>query len=652
MRRGIGFLFVLFAAFGARAHDPSELSKLDIDDLMNAEVTSVARRGQKLSDTPAAVFVITQDDIARSGATTIAEALRIVPGLDVASVDGNVWAISARGFNGRWANKLLVMVDGRSVYSPLFSGVNCDVEDTLLEDIDRIEVIRGPGGTLWGANAVDGIINIITKNSVATQGTLVTAALGTTERSQGSLRYGGSRGDQFHYRIFAKSFDREENDFESGHQANDGWTGLRAGLRADWAASPRDNVMLQGGIYRGTVEETVGLFSQSDPLYGPRQLTNTPRGGHVQLRWIQTQSNRSETSLQIYGDHTERSGDSLGETRRSLDVDFQHQLSAGSRNELVWGIGYRHYHAKEASRLGMLQLPSRLTTDLLSAFVQDEVRLPHNVRVTFGSKVQYDREYGAQFQPTLRLLWRREHQTFWGAVTHAVRTPSWVERDSVIGLAAYPGADGEPVEVVLSGSHDVRTEIDKTFELGYRLQLRDQLSLDITAFYEQLSHIINQEEAGSPYRDSAGRLIVPLQFMNADAGTGRGVEISATKHFSDRWDVSAGYSWLYLADRYHHGEDAELFQDSPEHQVQLRSFVTLTPHLELDTSAYFVDRLKVQGTPRYIRVDARLAWHPSTAWELSIVGQNLFDDKHREFISGNSTTPINRSVYGKVTWRF
>jgi iron complex outermembrane receptor protein len=396
----------------------------------------------------------------------------------------------------------------------------------------------------------------------------------------------------------------------------------------------------------------VDLFSPGDPLHGPRVMTDAPRGSNVRMRWTATQSNRSETALQIYGDRTDRIGDSLHEEGRSFDVDFQHQLS-GTRNEIVWGAGYRHYAAKESSPLGTLQLPPRLSTDLFSAFVQDEVRLPHNVRVTFGSKVQYDREYGAQFQPTLRALWRpSDHQTLWAAATHAVRTPAWIERESVIHLTASADDAGQPVEVIASGSPDVRTEQEKTYELGYRWQLHDRLSVDVATFYEQLSHIINKEEAGSPYRDAAGRLIVPLQFMNADAGTGRGVELAITRHFAERWDVSASYSWLHLADRYRHAEDAQLFQSAPEHQLQLRSFVTLTPHVELDTSAYFIDRVKAHAIPRYVRVDARLAWHPTTSWELSVVGQNLLDDSHREFVNGTTSTPIDRSVYGKVTWRF
>jgi len=653
----VALLAILCTAIDGFAQSPQgDLSKLSVDDLMDVEVTSVARRGQKLSDTPAAVFVITQDDIQRSGATTIPEVLRMVPGVDVASVDGNIWAISARGFNGRWSNKLLVMIDGRTVYSPVFSGVYWDIQDTMLEDIDRIEVIRGPGGTLWGANAVNGIINIITKNSVETQGVTATAGGGSTERAFASLRYGGSSGDNFHFRVFGKTYDRQENNLSSSLVGRDAWQGQRAGFRADWVASPRDNVSVQGEMYRGTTDEALALFSSADPLHGPWLVTNKPRGGDVVVKWTQTQSTRSETSLQVYGDYAARLSPALREQRRAFDVDFQHQLSVGKGNELVWGLGYRRNTVDAVSPLGAIDFqPSKQSSDLFSAFVQDEVRLPHNMKVTIGSKVQYDRDSGAQFQPTLRGIWHRnDHEALWGALTHAVRTPALIERNASINVSAFPGQDGLPVEVVIYGNHDLQSETEDTAELGYRWQWSDRFSLDATTFYERLNDIINSESDGAPRFDPAGHVVIPLRWKNNDAGDGRGLELSATARLTDRWDLSAGYSWLRLHNRHTGDDDIALFNNSPRNQVQLRSLFAVTPRLELDLSAYYVDRLIASDIPAYLRIDARLAWHPTAALELSVVGQNLFDDKHLEFTGNDHATavPINRSIYGKVTWHF
>ncbi len=315
------FLWSFAAGLSAQTPDKA-LSGLSMDDLMNVEVTSVARHGERLSDTAAAVFVITRDDIARSGATTIPDVLRIVPGLEVASVDGTIWAISARGFNGRWANEMLVMIDGRSVYNPGFSGVYWNVQDTLLEDIDRIEVIRGPGGTLWGVNAVNGVINIITRNAIETPGTMVSVGAGTTERGFASARYGGAVGNDIHFRMFAKTFDREPNQLESGGSAKDAWRGLRAGFRGDWIASPKDNLVLEGDVYRGSAQETIGLVPLSDPLRAPFSASINDRDGNAILRWTQTQSKRSETTLQAYFDYADHPSPAIppGPASRSSGV--------------------------------------------------------------------------------------------------------------------------------------------------------------------------------------------------------------------------------------------------------------------------------------------------------------------------------------------
>lgn len=646
---------LLLAVAGQAVAQEKGLANLSVDDLMNVEVTSLARRGQKLSDVAAAVFVISREDIERSGATTIAEALRLAPGLDVASVDGNIWAVSARGFNGRWANRLLVMIDGRSVYLPMNSGVYWSLQDTMLEDIDRIEVIRGPGGTLWGANAVNGIINIITRNTLETQGSLATAGGGTIERRFAAQRYGGSAGDNFHFRVFAKAFDRE------GHQGNgpsgekDGWQGGRAGFRADWIASHRDNVTAQAEAYRQTSDEVINFVPASDPLRAPTLASIHDSGGDALVRWTQTQSARSETVLQAYYDFALHPWPSIEERRRVFDLDFQHQLVAGSRNTMVWGLGYRYTkESVQASPDIFAFEPGLLHTSLASAFVQDEMRLPHDVRLTFGTKVQHDRFSGVQFQPTIRALWRaNERHVFWVAATSAIRTPSWIELGAKANVGGFPGPDGEPVLITLAGDRAVRPERVQTYEVGYRWLTAARTSLDIATFYAKSRGIIDTE-VGAMTRDAAGRLVLPMSFDNAVKAESVGVEVFATSQLTERLNLSGGYTWLHVAESEIDGDDQiRSGTEAPQHQLQLRSSFDISPAWELDTSAYYVGRLRLQGVPSYIRTDVRLAWHLSSAWQVSLVGQNLFDKRHQEFIGGDAitATPINRSIYAKVTWR-
>jgi iron complex outermembrane recepter protein len=648
-------IIVLSLAGGLSAQtSDKQLSGLSMDDLMNAEVTSVTRHGEKLSDTAAAVFVISREDIERSGATTIPDVLRIVPGLEVASVDGTISAISARGFNGRWANKMLVMIDGRTVYNPGFSGVLWNVQDTLLEDIDRIEVIRGPGGTLWGANAVNGVINIITRNAIETPGTMVSAGTGTTERAFASARYGGAIGNDVHFRMFAKSFDRGANQLESGGHVQDAWRAQRVGFRADWIASSKDNLVLEGDAYHGSAQETIGLVPASDPLHGPFAATIDDRGGDAILRWTQTQSTRSETTLQAYFDYADHPSPEILERRHTFDVDFQHQISAGTRQSFVWGLGYRRDEAHTTSPLEIVTFSSPdIHNDLFSGFVQDEIRLPHDIRLTLGSKLQHDEFSGFQAQPTIRALWRpSDHQAVWAAVTDAARTPSWTELFGTVNAQGFVGPGGQPGLVVVQGNRSLRPERELSYETGYRWLGAGGASIDVATFYSTFKGIVDNG-TNALYQDAAGHLILPMPFENAVFGHSVGAEIFASDRITDRIDLRAGYTWLYLVD--HDLEDDPNpigVDDTPSHQFQFRAHFNVSPTFNVDSSANYVSRLKTIDVPSYVRFDLHLAWHPSAAWELSLVGQNLFDDKHREFTgySEPAAGPINRSIYGKITW--
>jgi iron complex outermembrane receptor protein len=618
-----------------------ELGKLSIDDLMNVEVTSVARRGERLSDTPAAVFIISREDIERSGATTIPEVLRIVPGLDVASLDGNIWAVSARGDNSRWADKLLVMIDGRVVYSPLFSGVYWDLQDTVLEDIDRIEVIRGPGGTLWGANAVNGIINIITRSALVTQGALASVSGGgPAGQVISSLRYGGGAGDNFHFRVFGKAFDRDPSGLGSGARAPDGWQGRRAGFRADWTASHRDNISFQAESYHGRNEER---FDGTAVTMDAQVPTNA---GDALLKWTQSQSQRSETSLQIYSSFDSRHTPELSVRDRAFDLDFQHELALGQRHHLVWGLEYRRSSASTDSPSRAVLLDQRDTHSTVhSAFFQDEARLPHDIRLIFGTKIQHEPVNGLQFQPSLRALWRPdERQTLWAAATSAIRTPSWAELASTVTIS-----DDAAGRVVYFGNPHLASERVESYEAGYRWLAHETMSLDVATFYERM-HNLSGVALGTPYFGTDGKLVIPMNSNNDLYGDGAGVEVLAKLHPGPRADLTAGYTYFYLRQR---GQDLSGLNDYPAHQLQLRSAFPLTPRIELDGAAYYVRHLASGTVPGYIRFDARLAWHASPTWDISIAGQNLFDNNHREFIGTEAVTsfPVNRSIYGKVTWR-
>ena len=633
------------------AQENRDLTSLSVDDLMNVEVTSVSKKAQKVSDTAAAVFVITQDDIRRSGATSIPEILRIVPGLDVARVNGNTWAITARGFNGQYANKLLVMIDGRSVYSPLFSGVFWDVQDTLLEDVDRIEVIRGPGGTLWGANAVNGIINIITKHAIDTQGALVSVG-GGAEGSVAAGRFGGSIGPNGYYRAYGKSFDRPAS-VGAPNKTLDAWDLGRAGFRADWASPRGDNFTVQGDIYQGA-QTTMGLFVNPADPFADRASLNHVAGRDLQFRWTAVQSSRSDTTLQAFYDYTARSQPSTVLSRNTLDIDFQHHLKLGGRNDTVWGVGYRNSQDR-AGGPGLELIRDSNVASIASAFVQDEIEVARRFRVTIGTKLQYDSVTQLQLQPTLRLLFKASNrQTIWAAATSAVRTPSQIDLYGSTNVGAFPFRPEFAGLVVVTGDPELKPERVESYEAGYRWQASPNIAFDATAFHNRMRDLVGLETK-LPFLDSSQRMIIPLQVQNGVNGQANGAEFFLTDAVAPNWSVALGYS-LYQMSLI---DDAGLLAiaestkvSTPRHQLQLRSFIQLPRQFELYSSAYYVGRIG-SDVPSYLRLDAQLSWRPSKRWDLSIAGQNLLNGSHTEFVPiSGAATPVQRAVNGRVTWRF
>jgi len=638
-----------------------DLGSLSIEDLINVKVTSVAKKEQTLLESPAAIFVITQEDIRRSGMTSVPELLRMVPGINVAQVDGNVWAISARGFNSQFANKLLVLIDGRSVYSPLFSGVYWEVQDLLLEDIDRIEVIRGPGAAVWGANAVNGVINILTKHAAETKGGLVTAGASTAEQRFVGFRYGGKSRQLGDFRLFSKYNQREGMAYPSGARSPDGLEVWRGGFRVDTPASARDTLTWQGDVYRGTLGQHV-VLPAVDPLTYSTDETVDIAGGNLLARWTRTYSPRSDFSLQGYIDTTRRSELFAGQRITTFDLQFQQRYSLGPRQDVVWGLGYRRMEDRLRSSNIVTFNPENRGTNLFSGFVEDEILIvPQHFRLTVGSKFEHDDYTGAQAEPTIRISYSAStHHQAWASVSRAVRTPSRAEWDVRGNLASMLDPHGTPVLVGLLGSHLLGGEKLWAYEAGYRWQFSSRLSLDVATFlnhYKDLN-IIFVGQPAVELSPPPPHVFVPALSATRGQATAGGTEAALTFRPANFWQLATSYSWLEVKKSpplTSYGSADEFSPiDDPRHQFNLRSTVYLPQNFSVDANTYYVSRLQQQQTPPYVRFDIRLAWNPTERVQFSVGGQNLLEDRHSEFRSLYVATPTEarRSAYFRVTWAF
>ena len=611
---------------------PGPLKKLTVEELLDVDVTSVSKRPEKLSQTASAIQVVTQEDIRRSGATSLPEALRLASNLQVAQVDSRQWAITARGFNSTSANKLQVLIDGRTVYTPLYSGVFWDVQDTLLEDINRIEVISGPGATLWGANAVNGVINITTKSAKDTPGFLLLGGGGTELRAFGGFRYGGELTTNLHYRVYGKYFDRDSTVLPDGRDAGDDWRMGQGGFRADWEASDANLLTLQGDVYGGRIAQ-------------PGYQDISVDGNNVIARWSHTISADSDFKLQLYYDRTHRNIPGIfAEDLDTYDVDFQHRFPLGKRHDIVWGLGYRLMDDDVVNTPTLAFLPAKVTRQIFSGFVQDEITLVKDrLHFTLGTKLEHNEYTGIEFQPSGRLAWTlAEHQTLWAAVSRAVRTPSRVDVEFF--------APGAPPFTFLQGGANFVSEELLAYELGYRIQPHPRLSLSIATFYNDYDNIRSEELVNPP-------AAYPFRLGNGQSAQSYGAEFTADYRVTDWWRFRAGYTGL----RTHFSSkpgSTDMSRGSveaadPNHQVHLRSSFDLPGHFHLDPSLRYVSGIRNQNVPAYWEMDVRIAWQPAPNLELSIAGQNLLHDHHPEFVgSGAFLQEIQRGVYGKVAWRF
>jgi iron complex outermembrane receptor protein len=641
-------LQLLTASGTARAEEPA-LADLSLEDLMEIEVTSPSKRAERLGETSAAVYVISNEDIRRSGLNSIPELLRLVPGLHVAQIDASRWAITSRGFNSQFANKLLVLIDGRTVYTHLFSGVFWDVQDVLLEDIDRIEVIRGPGGTLWGANAVNGVINIITKSAKDTHGALAAGGGGTLTGPFGHGRYGTSLGDNVHVRGYVKYFDRNAMETDDGGEANDQWHMTRGGFRTDWDASEKDLVTVQGDYYGGEAGAT--LLNSVDN-------EEDMSGGNILGRWRHTFSKESDLSVQLYYDRTERDVQYLiEEDRNTFDVEIEHRRRLFSIHDVVVGFGYRLLNDNITNR-AITFTPDSRTDNLVSGFIQDQIPLfDDRVQLTIGSKFESNSYTGFEYQPSIRGLWKvHPRHRLWAAVSRAVRTPSRADDDVAF---LFPSGPPPAPTLLISGDSGFNSEKLLAYELGYRVEPIDDLTFDLATYYNDYDDLRTTEVGGVPLPSPPfPPLTLPAPLGNRAKAHGYGVELAADWSVTRWWKLSAWYTFMNLnVDRDQDSTDPTVEgsdDDTPIHQVHFRSRLNLPRNFEFDTNLFWVDNVQNQNVGSYTRLDLRLGWRPIEYVELSLVGQNLTENRHPEFGNGffSVRSQVPRSVYGMVTLRY
>ena len=654
LRGAAGIMLWLWTAPLSASPDlPDDLTELSLEALMGIEVTSVSKRPQQQHVAPAAVSVISAEDIRRWGVTSIPDALRRVPGLHIARIDANKWAVTARGFNSRFANKLLVLLDGRSVYTPLFAGVYWDALDTPLEDIDRIEVIRGPGGTLWGANAVNGVINIITRSATSTQGGLLAVGVGNETRNVTTLRYGGQADNGIAWRVYAKYRD-EDNGYSQG-QSHDASNLGQFGFRSDWALREGDQITLQGDYYDGQSGQQLTIPVNPSPAVVSFNDDTEQSGGNILFRWQRVVNDRADFSLQLYYDHVDRDGPVLREDRDTFDLDFDYRYQWGDRHNVLWGLGYRRQMDTTPATSTFRLDPASRDVNLYTAFIQDEISLVDDrLQVTLGSKFEHNDFTGFEYQPNLRMAWTPDRQqAVWAAISRAVRTPARGEHDVRLQVVPPPGAP--PVPAVVVGDRGFDSESLIAYELGYRFQASQHWFSDLTAFLNKYQNLRTFDPEILPPPE------LGLPFANRLAGRAWGIEWNGQYKVNERWRLQAVYAYLNveldLKDNSQDSFSRSAEDSSPAHQFSLWSAFDITPGWQLDTTLRYVGDINSPspGAGQYVELDARLAWRPHTDLELSVAGQNLLHKHHREFQADfiqTRATQVERSLFASLRLKF
>lgn len=618
--RPSALLCLLMLSLVAQAReDDIDIKRTNIEQLMQISVTTASRHEEYLQHSATAVFVLSREDIRRSHVTSVPEALRLVPGVQVARIDANKWAVSIRGFSSRTANKLLVLVDGRSIYDPLFAGVFWEARDVNLDEIERIEVVRGPGGTLWGANAVNGVINIITRHAGDTLGTQVNIGAGTEERAQAGVRYGWQSGGNSHVRIYADGAGRDTGYSPTG--AHDDARLARAGLRADWDRN-KHKILLKTDLYDG-IFGTAANPATSGSL--PQDVGN--QGQSLVLRWTYDYAEDSQTTLQFWYDRFSYDDYALDEKRQTYDVEFQQAFRWGVIHRIVWGANHRRTADKIGNGPVISLIPTARRDTLSSLYVQDEVNLSDRFRLTLGTKLEQNDYSGREWQPNLRIAWLHdENNTFWSSISRAIRSPSRLESD----ISAPP---------IAIGSRNFDSEKLVAYEAGYRSRLGTQTWIDTAAFY-------------NVYRDLLS--IEGTTLANKLRGESSGVEIAGRWLVDSTWRYDIAYTYLNMelaaeADSTDLSRPALLEGSDPRHQVVVHGAWNSGRNMEVDVTLRYVDRLTALSVPSYFTADVGIGWRPQRNLRISAVGQNLFDRSHPEQ-SGARSTEVQRGFYLKLTW--
>jgi iron complex outermembrane receptor protein len=626
-------LVLAFPAGGANAAEQAGASLVDfsLEQLADIVVTSVSRQETRLAEAPASIFIISGADIRRAGATSLPEALRLAPNLQVARADARGYAITARGFSSTIENKLLVLIDGRSVYSPLFSGVFWDAQDVVMEDIERIEVISGPGATIWGANAVNGVINIITRAAGDTQGGLLVAGAGSEARS-GALRYGGALGNGGHYRVYGQYSDVAGTRNEAGVSARNGMRRRQAGFRADWNGAVHD-VTVSGDGYQGTLDAASGV---------PTRIAGANLVGRVNSRL----ADGSELRLQAYLDHTERDQDNSGaQILDTLDLDAQRGMRIGAAHSVIWGGGYRYSRDRLEGGPVLSFMPALRNEHWANVFAQDEITLRDALRLTLGVKLEHNGYTGMEVLPNAHLAWSVDADSLlWAGASRTVRSPSRIDRD--LWLVDRSGRPGAP-RYAIEGGPQFDSETAKVLELGYRGQQSAALTYSATLFYSDYDKLRTLEPV-------AGQ---GAQFRNMGEGTARGLEMWGRWQVRENWRLSGGAvlqrirTGLLPASLDASGATG-LATNDPTHYWSLRSSHDLADDLQADLMLRHVGSLPAPAVPSYSELDARIAWQPRRNVELSLTGQNLLHRAHAEFGAAATRQLFERAVLLKLALRF
>jgi len=663
----ITFLSLAVAYAHAETEEPDPTSRnpakqLTLEQLSNVEVTSVSKEPEQVWKTPAAIYVITHDQIEHSGVTNIPDALRLAPGVEVAQVDSHQWSVGIRGFGSNLTRNVLVLIDGRTVYTTLLAGTYWEVQNVMLEDVDRIEVIRGPGGTIWGPNAVNGVINIITKSTKDTRGEYVSAGGGSVDQGFFNVRYGGGNGDTFDYRVYALGFDRGPEYHFDGNRF-DAWRSAQIGFRTDWIQSSRDSFTVEGDLY----DEGAGYLANASTYNPPANLilqgTAPLSGGNLLARWHRTQDEGKDFQLQVFYDRTNRSQPNFIDIRNTYDIDFVDRFRLAFHQQISWGLGARASHGDNPVVVRSLTFtPQTRTDELYTGFIEDDIGLvPDRLVLSLGTKLLKTNFTDLQAQPTARLLWTpTSKQTLWAAYTRALRTASDAERNFSLASFLGPGPGGIPLFARFNPNPNFKSEELNGFELGYRQLLVRKVYVDVASFYNHYGNLFSEDLSGPIFLETnppPTHLLLPADFGNGLRGTTEGIEIAPEWQPVSFWSLRGTYSFLEMHIKRQPvsldiGTASFVQGSSPQHQVTLESNLDFAKRFNFNLDYRYVSSLPALQVKAYSTADARLAWQVQQFFQLSVVGQNLFQPHHIEYSGVDPGSPIGikRSIYGQIAW--